>query len=363
MVFLVVREVGILTLRWATDRFDGSLHEELARWDGSWFIGIADHGYDNLPRTFVDGHGHHTATTAFAFFPGYPTFIAVVGRLPGVTFTGAAIAVSVVAAVLASIAVHRLAVDITGSPRAALLFVAVWAGAPMAITYSMAYSEALFAAFATWALVAVVERRWLLAGWLTIGAGVVRSSSAALVVAVAVVAIAVAVKHRDRRPLVAAALAPVGLGLWLAYVARQVGRLDGWFRVQQNGWDSKLDFGVASWDFGWRSLTDHNGAMDTITTIAMIVAVLLVVLHVVWRRLPFVVWSFCTLTVALVVLEAGTMSSKVRLLLPATLLLLPLTSVLATRAPAWLRYGLVAAWIAFGSWFSAYSLTGWHYAI
>ena len=134
-------------------------------------------------------------------------------------------------------------------------------------------------------------------------------------------------------------------------------------RIQRDGWDSKLDFGVASWNFGWRSLTDHNGAMDTGATVAMIVAVALVVVLVLWRRLPLVVWLYCALTVALVVLEAGTMSSKVRLLLPATLLLLPFAAALATRAPRWLLYGVLAGWLAFGAWFSAYSLNGWHYAI
>jgi hypothetical protein len=283
--------------------------------------------------------------------------------LPAVTFTGAAIAVSVVAAVLAAIGAHRLAVHITGSTRAGLVFVAVWAGAPMAITYSMAYSEALFAACALWALVAVLERRWVLAGWLTIAAGTVRSTSGALIVAVVVVAVVYAVKHRTRAPLAAAALAPLGLALWLAFVARRVGHLDGWFRIQRQGWDSKFDFGVASWNFGWRSLTDHNGAMDTVATISMIVAVVLVVVLALWRRLPLVVWLYCAVAVALVVLEAGTMSSKVRLLLPATPLLLPFAAVLATRAPWWLRYGVLAGWIAFGAWFSAYSLTGWRYAI
>jgi len=61
--------------------------------------------------------------------------------------------------------------------------VAVWAVAPASFVLSMVYSEALFCALAIWSLVALVERRWLMAGVLTIGAGVARSSTGVALVA------------------------------------------------------------------------------------------------------------------------------------------------------------------------------------
>src|ERR1039458_7172361 len=110
-----------------------------------------------------------------------------------------------------------------------------FATAPGSAALSMVYAEALFCALAVWALVALVDRRWLTAAGLTALAGTVRSTAAALVVAVAVaalIALIQAARTGQRfgmwwRPLVAAVLAPLGLVGYLGYVAVATHRLNG----------------------------------------------------------------------------------------------------------------------------------------
>ncbi|HET9967741.1 MAG TPA: hypothetical protein VFQ68_05855 [Streptosporangiaceae bacterium] len=82
-----------------------------------------------------------------------------------------------------------LGLKLTGDPRISLLLTAVWAVAPGSVVLTMLYAEALFCALAGWALVALVSRRWLTAGMLTLAAGTVRSTAVALIAAVAVVVI------------------------------------------------------------------------------------------------------------------------------------------------------------------------------
>ena len=116
---------------------------------------------------------------------------------------------------------------LTADPRISLLMVAVWAVAPTSTVLEMLYAEALFCALAVWALIALVDRRWLTAAGLTIAAGTVRSTAVALVAAVVVAAAAALVEAARTqrriagwwRPLAAALLAPLGLLGFLAYVA------------------------------------------------------------------------------------------------------------------------------------------------
>jgi hypothetical protein len=58
----------------------------------------------------------------------------------------------------------------------------------------------------------------------------------------------------------------------------------------------------------------------------------------------------------------GLMNSKARLMLPAFTLLIPVALALAKRKPATMVVTLSGLAVA-GSWFGAYALTSWGYAI
>ena len=77
MIFLGLRELGLLALTWmnATHTQSMSMGQTLSQWDGLWFLGIADSGYDGVDPNLVDAYGHRSGTTSMAFFPGYPTAV------------------------------------------------------------------------------------------------------------------------------------------------------------------------------------------------------------------------------------------------------------------------------------------------
>ncbi|HEY5887934.1 MAG TPA: hypothetical protein VIT24_09435, partial [Acidimicrobiales bacterium] len=151
-LYLLVRTVGVVVVAWMASRNHVAtpLTHLLAEWDGQWYLGIAHGGYDGTPAGLTDAMGVRDAFTSMGYLPGYPAMIAAVGLLPGLGLLGAALWVSAIAGSVAALGVARLGTLVTGSRRAGLILVALFAGAPMAIALSMAYTEALFCALAAW---------------------------------------------------------------------------------------------------------------------------------------------------------------------------------------------------------------------
>ena len=145
-----------------------ALHESLAgligSWDGGRFLYIAAHGYAYAPF-------FRHPESILASYPGYPLAIDTIAWVPGIGLEWAGFAVTIAAGLAAAWGLTRLGMALIGDRRLSLIMVAVWAVAPASLVLSMVYSEALFCAFAIWSLVALVERRWLMAAVLTIGAG------------------------------------------------------------------------------------------------------------------------------------------------------------------------------------------------
>ncbi|MCP2258040.1 Dolichyl-phosphate-mannose-protein mannosyltransferase [Streptoalloteichus tenebrarius] len=362
VLYLAVRELGLLVLEWMAVRNRVSVNSALTSWDGLWYLGIAAGGYDGVSPRLVDAFGHRSAETPLAFFPGYPALVRVAAALPGVGLVTGAFAVSVAAGVAAAYGLTRLGELVGGSRRVGLVLVALFAASPMAVVLSMAYSEALFCAFAVWGLVATLERRWLLAGACCACAGLVRPTAGALVVAVGLAALVAVVRRRDGwRPWVAGLLAPSGLVGYLAWVGVRTGRWDGYFALQERGWASRFDGGAATWKFGLDALASARSVLEVATVGFLLAAVALVVVGI-RMRLPWPVLVFSVCALVMVVGSNGLMNSKARLLVPAFTLLLPIAIGLARR-----RTGTVvavgAAVAVFSAWFGAYSITSWGYAI
>ena len=199
---------------------NGSLDQLIIGGDGGFYRSVAAHGYHYNPSQLAH-------TNVLAFLPGYPAAIDSLAWLPGVSIALAGFAVTILAGLAAAWGLATLGMKLTADPRISLLMVALWAVAPGSIALSRVYAEALFCALAVWALVALVDRRWLTAGALVSLAGTVRSTALALIAAVAVaVIIALIQAARTRqpiarwwRPIAALLLAPLGLlGYW-GYVA------------------------------------------------------------------------------------------------------------------------------------------------
>jgi hypothetical protein len=369
LIYLFVRQVGVYVLQLVVD-YQNELHGstmtamgELRSWDGEWFLGIAAGGYDDVPSRLADAAGRRTAETPLAFFPGYPALVRWVDGLPGVSVEGAGFAVSVISGLFCAYALFVLGRTVrNGSTAAGLVLVTLFAASPMAVVLSMTYSEATFCAFAAWALVGVVRKRWILAGVCCSAAGLVRPTAAALIAAVVLAAVvAVLADRRDWRAWAGGLVAPLGLLGYLGWVSLRTGDLAGWFGVQQRGWNSKFDGGAATLKFAFEHLGNPRSELETGTVWLLIVAIVLVC-YAFQRRLE---WPLIVYGIGVLVMDLGSnglMNSKARLLLPAFTLLIPLALVLARRRLSTVLtvLGLVTL---FSAWFGAYSLAVWQYAI
>ena len=366
LIFLGIREFGLLVLTWMAAVTDRSVTEALRSWDGQWFLAIAEGGYQGVPAGLVDAFGQRSAETPLAFFPGYPTVVRWFAALDGDGGMGlvtASFTVTIVSGVACSYALARLGTHIRGgSRRTGLILVALFAATPMSIVLSMAYSEAMFCALAAWSLVGVLEKRWLLAGVCCAAAGLVRSTGAALLLAVGIAVVIAIVKRRDGwRPWAGGLIAPVGLIAYLAWVGARTGEWDGWFKLQERGWGTGFDGGAATVKFSLEALADARSVLE-VTTVGLIVVALVLLVIAVVRKVEWPLVVFAAAVLAMDLCANGLMNSKARLMLPAFTLLIPVALALAKRRPSTAVLTLCALAVA-GSWFGAYSITSWGYAI
>lgn len=366
LVFLSIRQISLLVLTWMSAATGIDTGSALTSWDGSWFLALATGGYDDVPARLTDAFGVRTAQTPLAFFPGYPALVAALSWLPGVGVVAAAFAVTTCAGVVASYGLVRLAELVpAGSRQAGLVLVALFAATPMSIVLSMTYAESLFCALAVWCLVGLLRRQWLLAGACCAAAGMVRPTAAALVVAVWLAAgVAVLQGRGSWRPGMAALIAPSGLAGYLTFVAGRTGRWDGWFALQQQGWNSGFDGGSATLRFTTDVLTSAPSLLEVTTVWLLAGALLLLVLCLRdWSRSSaWPLLSYVAAVLAMNLGSSGLMNSKARLLLPAFVLLVPVAIGLARRSTTVVVLTLIGL-VAFGAWFGSYLITVWPYAI
>lgn len=371
VVFLAVRIIGLGVLARFAQLRGLNLGSTLAAWDGKWMLAIAEHGYAGVPYSQTDARGLHLAETAYAFFPGYPYLVRIVDKLPFVTAYGAAIFINVILGCLAAVGAARLGAycarrmssrsdsDAPDPTSVGLILVVLFAAAPMGIVLSMAYTEALFCALAVWALIGVVEHRWLLAG---ICAGLVGLTRPTAIVVIGVVMLAALLARRDGpRAWAAIALSPLGFLGYLGFVWAKTGSPTGWFRIQTEGWGTQFDWGAATRVFINDSLL-NSAEIAPVATSWIIIATLGLIVVAVWSRLPWPILVYGTLVVASIVLSSGLMMSRARLLLPAFVLLIPVAYSIARWRPPAVAATLIVI-VAGSSWFGAHMLTVYPHAV
>ena len=231
-IFLASRAVVLISLWFATRLApERSLGQYASSWDGGWYLAVASGGY---PATVPEA-----ADSTLAFFPVYPLVVRAVDGLPGTTPVGAALLVGGIAALGATVVVWLLGRALLGADvadRAAALL----AFFPGSFVLSMVYAEGVLLLLAAGCLLALVRRRWLLAGILAALGTASRPNAVALVASCAWAAV-VAIRSRGSwRPLVAPALAPLGIVGFFAYLWARTGEATAWFQAQRAGWQERI---------------------------------------------------------------------------------------------------------------------------
>lgn len=327
---MAVRLLGVIVLDVVLRVRDaGSLHHMLTRYDGQWYAGIAGHGYG----TTIPAHdGLHSD---YAFFPLLPMLERGLHAIVQLPLVDLGMAINWIASLVAAAGIYAVTARVTDR-RVAVITVVLWAIYPYAIVLSMSYTEGLLCALAAWALFAVSDRRWVVAGVLAGLAGLTRPTGAAVVAAVVIAALVAGFRGRESwsRVLPAILLAPLGLAGYLAYVAVRQDELLGYFKVTR-GW-------ARSWDNGsyfaqWLSGLVRSGGLESVKGIGLLVLLLGMVWQI-WKGardgLPVGFTVFSAVLLLMTVGTSGYFGSRPRYLLPAFTLLVPLAAWLARFRPA-----------------------------
>ena len=233
VAYLAARVVTLAVLPIADLADHRSLAGELARWDGTWFLRAAEQGW---PRHLPVSHGHVAANTT-AFFPVIPLAIRWLSDATRLSPLAVGLVLSGVTGLTAVVAVGVLVRRFAGSEqatRATLLF-AVFPGT---FAFSLIYAEGFLITCIALGLLALLSRRWWLAGLLGLLATATSPIALAFVLSCAWCAGWAAWRDRSVRPLVAPVLAPLGFLAYMGWLWRHTGTLDAWRLTEKGGWHS-----------------------------------------------------------------------------------------------------------------------------
>jgi hypothetical protein len=242
------------------------------RWDLDWYASIAQSGY-----------GAVGFENNFAFLPGFPALLWAGGKV-GLHPTLVGLIVSLLAGLIAAIALGRLARSYGVSPQWTVL---VWAVAPMAVYLAAPYTEALFCALAFPAWLLARNGRWFAASVLTAVACVVRMNG--LFLACALIVLFLTSSPRPWRKLPWLALPFAALLAVFAYFHALSGSWSVWFDAQAQGWNRRLTnpFITAhdAWDMAFNNYLMPSFAIQyrfEIVFVVILVALTLTMLVMRW---------------------------------------------------------------------------------
>uniref|UniRef100_UPI000CD4A316 hypothetical protein n=1 Tax=Streptomyces sp. B226SN101 TaxID=1736043 RepID=UPI000CD4A316 len=356
------RALGLLVF-WAAASAAGKapLGPLSGRWDSVWYQRIAENGY-GYTVTLPDGSVH----ADLAFFPLLPALERGLSEVTPLTLGGAGLLVAWTAGLLAAWGIFAVGAHLYGR-RTGVVLAALWGVYPTAFVQSMAYTETLFTALAAWALYAVLKGRWIVAGALTVLAGLTRPTAAALIAALAITSAATLVREyragdsgggggggigpvlrRHARMIAGVALAPLGWLAYVVFVAVREGSPFAYFDVQAQ-WGNNID--------GGRALAAFIAGLPWPAALGLCAALgllgWLVVLCVRQRQpLPVLVYALTIVVISLI--GAGYFGSRPRLMMPAFPLLLPpavaLLRLRTTGRTAALLAVLACASAGYGAW-------------
>ena len=345
-IFCASRLVTLLLANWASMVTSFSVGDVLTQWDGNWYQILADDGYGEF--------GSGTPPT-LAFLPGLPVGVGFLSDITGIDSARIGVAVSFTCGLLCFILLWKLVADVAGDTEIASYSIVLLAFSPSAFVFSMYYTESVALLLVVLAFRFMHGEQWLYCGVAVLACGVVRPSGFVLAVPLLVTAYsAFRAGKQWLRPLAVAALAPLGLVGWIAFVASWTNDTSAYFVVQDLFWDSGVDFGATSFE-GLLDLllvdvedADHLGHSLALLTLGL--GGLVCVRR---ARLPLSWQWFAAATVALVVVNERQTSSG-RFLILAFPLFVGLAQVIPVR---WRPTILAVSATAMGGAFMMSSVT------
>jgi hypothetical protein len=233
-------------------------------------------------------------------------------------------ALALVATVLLWAMVSRL----TG-PESADRAVAIFCFFPGAFIFSMAYSEALMLALSIGCILALLRRKWLLAGILGGIATATRANALVLVLCCAWEAVMFIRMAPDRKralpALVAPLLCPAGAVAFVLFLWRRTGTPLVWLKVERKGWGERIDLLSPLHElshFFHHPIRDFNFTIDALGIFAILITAVLLLR----TRPPVVLVLYSAGIVALATFDAS-LGARPRFILTA----FPLVAAIGQR--------------------------------
>ena len=302
VIYLASRALTVAAMAVAAPIAHLSLAGAFDRWDTKWFMRAARTGW---PSVLVTEHGHITGTT-IAFFPVYPLAFRWFSAITGCPLLLSAALVSGVTGLTATLAVWGLVRRFAGheaSQRAVLLF----AFFPGTFVFSLGYSEGIAITCVALGLLALMRRRWIVAGIL--GAVATATIPVALAFAVSCLWAAVAAIRRNRewRALAAPILAPVGFAAYQLWLWVHTGNPSAWRLTERGGWKSYVS-AAYPFEVVWKFVTHpiSSTATTNLLVVCMAFSVVCVVFAIRQRQpAPVLVYGLSAAVIALVAAPVG----------------------------------------------------------
>ena len=290
------------TIATGTQIFSGkSLRHVFGVWDPHWWQMAIAHGY---PQVAISGSGK-AAENTIAFFPLYPLLAHTI-RIFGLTPLQAGIVISLLAGAIATVLLWILTTRLTNKDIANKA-VALFCFFPGSLAMTLLMSEALMIALSIACLLALLSKRWVVAGLLAALATATRPNALVLVLCCAWAAGQAIVHRREWRALIAPILAPLGMLSYFAFLWHHTGDFLAWFHVEREGWkyDNYKPFDSLS------ALSHPFAYFDnTAAVFAFFTAALGLILLTRWK--PPAVISIFAAGIVLLAFESGGTESKVR---------------------------------------------------
>lgn len=350
VVYLASRVVVLLTMGIVAVVDGGTLLDRINRWDTRWYLRVITEGYPtHLPML----HGHVAANPS-AFFPALPLLFHGLAALLGITPLIAGIVVSGVTGLTATIGVWVLVREFAGE-RAATGAAVLFALFPGSFVFSMVYSEGLVITGVAFGLLALLRRRWVVAGLCGFVATAAAPIALAFVVSCAWAAGVAIYRRREWRALAAPVLAPLGTVAYLVWLWAKTGNAAAFTQTERGGWHSFLSlrypFHVIDQLVAHPITATANLRLVFFCLVAEVVALVIAVR----KRLPGVVLLY-GLGVAVLATLTAPVGPRPRLLLDAFPLIVVVALSLRKRwafgAATVVSVGLLVA-------LTAYSVASW----
>ena len=298
VVVFAVTWLLILAAWYGSDAIYGHSHRwtwHFLFYDANFYLGIAEHGYTGDPAKA-------------ACFPLFPLLVHFTSFLTGGDYPIAGLIVSVACGAASAVGVWALAARVCDrrvADRAVMLYCVF----PGAMTFGMLYSEPLAVALGAAALLALLDRRWLLAGIIGALATAERPTLIVLVAVSGVAAIQAIWTRREWRALLAPALTPLGVLAYFGYLGRRYHDYAYWFWIENKVWREHIDWGAHTLGvLLWLNPRDAHHKVLVVVLMIMFAAAVAGVAMMLAARLPLPVTLFGMLTILLAVIssQAGT---------------------------------------------------------